>query len=59
MVVAAGNEGRNNSAGTNGYGTIGSPGNHPLALTVGAMKTMSTPNRDDDLIAATAPKARR
>ena len=39
VVVAAGNEGRNNTAGTNGYGTIAAPGNDPLALTVGAMNT--------------------
>ncbi len=29
VVVAAGNEGRNNSKGTDGYGTIGSPGTIP------------------------------
>src|SRR5215813_2895056 len=30
VVVAAGNEGRNNSAGTNGYATITAPGNDPF-----------------------------
>src|SRR5207247_1483069 len=29
VVVAAGNDGRNNSAGTNGYSTINAPGNDP------------------------------
>jgi len=39
VVVAAGNQGRNNSANTQGYGTIGAPGNDPYVLTVGAMKS--------------------
>ncbi len=42
MVVAAGNYGRDDSAGTNGYGTITAPGNDPYVITVGAMKTMGT-----------------
>ncbi len=46
VVVAAGNLGRN------GYATITSPGNSPYAITVGAMKTEGTPNRNDDLIAS-------
>jgi len=29
VVVAAGNEGRNNTFGTDGYGLIESPGNDP------------------------------
>src|SRR5205823_11567994 len=29
VVVAAGNEGRTNSAGTNGYATVSAPGNSP------------------------------
>jgi hypothetical protein len=29
VVVAAGNDGRDNSAGTSGYGTITAPGNDP------------------------------
>src|ERR1022692_1478891 len=54
--VAAGNEGRNNSAGTNGYSTIAAPGNDPYVITVGAMKTMETPARSDDKIASYSSK---
>src|SRR5581483_6816491 len=39
VVVAAGNDGRDNSFGSNGYGTITAPGNDPWVLTVGAMKS--------------------
>src|SRR5215831_15826065 len=56
VVVAADNEGRNNSAGTNGYATITAPGNDPYVITVGAMKTMGTPTRVDDLIASYSSK---
>jgi len=49
VVVAAGNEGRNNSAGTNGYGTVTAPGNDPYVITVGAMNTMGTADRTDDV----------
>ena len=56
VVVAAGNDGRDNSAGTNGYGTITSPGNDPYVITVGAMKAMGTPARADDLIATYSSK---
>src|SRR5262249_32966873 len=42
VVVAAGNDGRNNSAGTQGYATINAPGNSPYVITVGAMNTMGT-----------------
>ena len=56
MVVAAGNEGRNRSQGTDGYGTITSPGNDPLVITVGAMKTVDTASRADDLIASYSSK---
>ncbi len=34
--LAAGNSGRNNSAGTSGYATITAPGNDPCAITAGA-----------------------
>ena len=56
VVVAAGNSGRDNSAGTLGYGTILSPGNDPYVITVGAMKTMNTASRADDLIASYSSK---
>lgn len=56
VVAAAGNEGRNNSAGTNGYGTIAAPGNDPYVITVGAMKTANTPDRGDDSVASYSSK---
>ena len=56
VVVAAGNGGRDNSLGNAGYGTIQSPGNDPLAITVGAMRTMRTFDRNDDLIATYSSK---
>ncbi len=56
VVVAAGNEGRDNSVGENGYGTINSPGNDPYVITVGAMKTEGTATRTDDLIASYSSK---
>jgi len=36
VVVAAGNSGQDNSLGTQGYATIGAPGNDPYVITVGA-----------------------
>jgi serine protease AprX len=56
VVVAAGNDGRDNSMGTSGYGTIFSPANDPYVITVGAMKSMGTPTRSDDLIATYSSK---
>jgi len=56
VVVAAGNEGRNNSKNTSGYGTITAPGNDPYVITVGAMKTTGTSNRADDQIASYSSK---
>lgn len=56
VVVAAGNDGRDDTAGTNGYGTISSPANDPYVITVGAMKSMGTPTRTDDLIATYSSK---
>jgi serine protease AprX len=56
VVVAAGNEGRNTSLGTDGYATIFSPANHPLVITVGAMKDMGTPSRADDLMTSYSSK---
>src|SRR3984957_1596068 len=54
VVVAAGNNGRYQA--TNGYGTVTSPGNDPYVITVGAMKTMGTPTRVDDLMASYSSK---
>ncbi len=56
VVVAAGNDGRNNNAGTNGYGTISAPGNDPYVITVGAMNTLGTSSRADDHIASYSSK---
>ena len=56
VVVAAGNDGRDNSANTNGYGTITAPGNDPYVITVGAMKTEGTATRSDDLVASYSSK---
>ena len=56
VVVAAGNEGRNNSTGTNGYATITSPANDPYVITVGAMKTNGTASRADDTMASYSSK---
>ena len=56
VVVAAGNAGRNNSTGTNGYATIMSPANDPYVITVGAMKTNGTASRADDTMASYSSK---
>src|SRR2546421_906162 len=56
VVAAAGNQGRNDSAATEGYGTIAAPGNDPYVITVGAMKTANTPTRNDDTIASYSSK---
>src|SRR5256884_1675892 len=56
VVAAAGNQGRNDGAGTEGYGTIAAPGNDPYAITVGVMKTAETPTRSDDTIASYSSK---
>ena len=56
VVVAAGNEGRNNSVGTKGYGTITSPGNDPLVITVGALYTGGNWWDADDRIATYSSK---
>jgi serine protease AprX len=56
VVVAAGNQGRNNSLSTSGYATITAPGNDPRVITVGAMKNMATSSRLDDLIASYSSK---
>ncbi len=56
VVVAAGNLGRENSAGNEGYGTITAPANTPSVISVGAMKTMDTPSPADDEIASYSSK---
>jgi serine protease AprX len=56
VVAAAGNDGRDNSAGTYGYGTIAAPGNDPYVITVGAMKTNGTYSTTDDTIATDTSK---
>jgi serine protease AprX len=56
VVVAAGNDGRDNSFGNEGYGTVMAPGNDPYVITVGAMRSMGTPSRTDDLVASYSSK---
>jgi len=56
VVVAAGNFGRMSLDGSDGYGTIAAPGNDPLVITVGAMKTEGTLTRTDDQIASYSSK---
>ena len=56
VVVAAGNDGRDNSAGTDGYATINAPGNSPYVITVGAMNTVGTPSRSDDKVTSYSSK---
>ena len=56
VVVAAGNLGRDNDYGTNGYGLITAPGNDPYVITVGAMNTMNTATTGDDVIASYSSK---
>ncbi len=50
VVVAAGNNGRDNSMRTNGYGTISSPGNDPFVITVGAINDRKSANKSDDAL---------
>jgi serine protease AprX len=56
VVVSAGNDGRDNSVGNEGYGTIDTPGNDPYVITVGAMRSMGTATRADDLVASYSSK---
>jgi len=56
VVVAAGNYGRDNNAGTQGYGTITAPGNDPYVITVGAMNTQGSANRNMAVIASYSSK---
>ena len=56
VVVAVWNNGRDNSQGNRGYGTITAPGNDPLVITVGAMNTIGTAGRADDIMASYSSK---
>lgn len=56
VVVAAGNDGRDNTYNNQGYGTITAPANDPYVIAVGAMKAEGTPTRADDLIASYSAK---
>jgi serine protease AprX len=56
VVVAAGNNGRDNSMGTNGYSTITSPGNDPYVLTVGATRMAGSTAPDDDTVTSYSSK---
>ena len=56
VVVSAGNDGRDDTFGNNGYATINAPGNDPYVITVGAMRDMGTLVRSDDFIASYSSK---
>jgi serine protease AprX len=56
VVVAAGNDGRDNVYGTQGYGTISAPGNDPYVITVGATNDKGNYIRGDDTIATYSSK---
>ena len=56
VVVAAGNDGRDNSVNSMGYGTVAAPGNDPFVITVGAMKTEGTNSKSDDMVASYSSK---
>ena len=55
-MVAAGNLGRTQSYGINGYGTITAPGNDPYVITVGAMKALGSTNRANSRMATYSSK---
>ncbi len=56
VVVAAGNNGRDNTKGTNGYGTISAPGNDPYVITVGAVNSKADYDKANDVIATYSSK---
>lgn len=56
VIVAAGNQGRDNSYGESGYAMINAPGNDPYVITVGAMNANGTPSKSDDVIASYSSK---
>jgi serine protease AprX len=56
VVVAAGNDGRDNSMSTQGYGTITAPGNDPYVITVGASNDQQLYNRLSDTLTTYSSK---
>jgi len=56
VVTAAGNLGRDNSWGEQGYATIQAPGNDPNVITVGAMSPLGTWTRTDDIVSSYSSK---
>ena len=56
VVAAAGNSGRDNSLGTNGFGTIVSPGNDPDVITVGATNSHGSSSPYGETIATYSSK---
>lgn len=56
VVVAAGNDGRDNSMNTDGYATITAPGNDPYVITVGATSTHDTDYTSDDTLTSYSSK---
>ena len=56
VVAAAGNYGRVNAAGTNGYQTVIAPGNDPYVITVGAMNTQNNAARSQVVPASYSSK---
>lgn len=56
VVVAAGNGGRDDSMGTDGYSTITAPGNDPYVITVGAVNTHATDATQDDTVTSYSSK---
>ena len=56
VVVAAGNDGRDNSQGTKGYGSIYAPGNDPYVITVGATNNKNTATLSNCVIATYSSK---
>ncbi len=50
VVVAAGNNGRDNTMKTNGYSTITSPANDPFVITVGAVNDRKSHQKSDDVL---------
>lgn len=56
VVTSAGNDGRNRQQDLDGYGSVGSPANDPLVLTVGATSMNGTPSRFDDVLTSYSSK---